>query len=276
MNKKIWAPSQVVLNLLLVGFCLIGMLPFLWTIATSLRTPAKSFSMPPAFLPDMFNWANYRAVFVTFPFLRFIINSLLAAGAVVLISLAISSMAAYAFARIEFKGRGVLFVVFMAGLMIPGSVTIVSVYIIMSKMHLVGSLWAVILPMVINPLHIFLMRQFMMTIPKSYDEAAEMDGCGRLRIFWHVILPMSKPVLILAGLQAFIASWNNFIGPLIYLTDYNQMTLPIGLRALAGYMRMGNVSEIMAGVVVSLIVPVLFYLVAQRHLVDGIALSGVK
>jgi len=276
MNKKVWTPSQLVLNLVLVGFCLIGMLPFLWTLATSLRTPAKSFSMPPAFLPDMFNWANYRAVFVTFPFLRFIFNSLLAAGAVVLLSLTISSMAAYAFARLTFKGRNVLFVVFMAGLMIPGSVTIVSVYIIMAKAHLVGSLWAVILPMVINPLHIFLMRQFMMTIPKSYDEAAEIDGCGHLRIFWHVILPMSKPVLILAGLQAFIASWNNFIGPLIYLTDYNQMTLPVGLRALAGYMRQGNVSEIMAGVVVSLIVPILFYVFAQRHLVEGIALSGVK
>lgn len=278
MNKEklVRLISQSVLVFFLSVMCIVSMIPFLWSFSTSLRSPMDSFKMPPSFLPTSFNIENYIAVFTRFPFLRFIGNSLFCAVMVVILCLIVTTTAAYSFARIDFKGKNILFMIFMSGLMIPSYATMISVYIIMSKVHLVGSLWAVIIPAAINPLFIFLMRQFMMTIPKSYEEAAEIDGSGRFAIFWRIILPMTKPVMMLTALQMFIASWNNFVGPLIYISDWNRMTLPIGLRLVQGYMGTGNISEILAGVVVSLVMPILLYLFGQRYLIEGIALTGVK
>jgi multiple sugar transport system permease protein len=185
-------------------------------------------------------------------------------------------MAGYSFARIDFRGKNAIFIVFMAGMMIPFYATMISVYIIMSKLHLVGSLWALIIPAMINPLHIFLVRQFMMTIPKSYEEAAEIEGCGRFKIYSSIMLPMSKPVMMIAALQVFIASWNNFVAPLIYLSDWKKMTLPVGIRLLSGFMGTGSMSVILAGITVSLVMPIVLYSFGQRYLIEGIALTGVK
>jgi multiple sugar transport system permease protein len=195
---------------------------------------------------------------------------------VVILVLTITTAAGYSFARINFSGKKVIFMIFMAGMMIPYSATMISVYIIMSKLHLVGNLFALILPAGISPLHIFLVRQFMMTIPASYEEAAEIDGCSRFNIYSRIMVPMAKPVMMLTALQVFIGSWNNFMGPLIYLSEWNMMTLPIGLRILQGYAGAGNVSEILAGITVSLIMPIVFYLFGQRYLIEGIALTGIK
>lgn len=278
MNKGIIKSriSQTLLILFFSIMCIIILLPFCWSISTSLRMASDSFKMPPSFFPTAFHTENYKAVVTRFPFHRFVINSLMVAFAVVLLNLITTSMASFSFARIDFRGKNVLFLVFMAGLMIPSYATMISVYIIMAKLRLVGSLWALILPAMINPLHIFLVRQFMMTIPKSYEEAAELDGASNFGIYRLVIMPMSKPVLMLAALQAFIASWNNFISPLIYLSDWDKMTLPIGLKQVQGYMGTGNISEILAGVVISLVVPMLLYFFGQRYLIEGIALTGLK
>jgi multiple sugar transport system permease protein len=274
-NKKTGA-GQAILALFLGLFCVVSMLPFCWSVSTSLRLPSDSFKMPPSFLPTAFHYGNYIAVFTRFPFFRFITNSLFVSFMVMFLGLIVTTMAAYSFARINFPGKNVIFMVFMAGLMIPYSATMISVYIIMSKLHLVGKLWALILPAAISPLHIFLVRQYMMTIPDSYEEAAEIDGAGRFMIYWRIMVPMSKPCMMLAALQLFISSWNNFIGPLIYLSAWEKMTLPIGLRLLKGYMGMGNISEILAGITVSLVMPIILYLFGQRYLVEGIALTGIK
>lgn len=276
MNKLKRNLPQAILVLLLLVLCVLMLIPFCWCISTSLRNPADSFKMPPSFFPTTFDIENYIAVFTRFPFGRFIVNSLFVAIVVVVLNLFITSTAAFSFARINFKGKNVLFFIFMSGMMIPSQATMISVYIIMSKLHLVNTLWAIILPSIISPLYIFFVRQYMMTIPKSYEEAAEIDGSSRFKIYYRIILPMSKPVLFMAALQVFLASWNNFIGPLIYLTDWDKMTLPIGLRTLQGYMGMGNISEILAGVAVSLVVPIILYLAGQKYLVQGIALTGLK
>ena len=279
MNKRMKGQriSQGLLILFFSIMCVIILLPFCWSISTSLRSANDSFKMPPSFFPTAFHIENYTAVVTRFPFHRFVGNSLMVAFAVVILSLLTTSMAAFSFARIDFRGKNILFIVFMAGLMIPSYATMISVYIIMAKvLRLVGSLWALIIPAMINPLHIFLVRQFMMTIPKSYEEAAELDGASNFGIYRLVIMPMSKPVLMLAALQAFIASWNNFISPLIYLSDWNKMTLPIGLRQVQGYMGTGNISEILAGVAISLVMPILLYIFGQRYLIEGIALTGLK
>jgi multiple sugar transport system permease protein len=275
-NKIISGLGQIILILLLGLVCLISLLPFFWNVSTSLRLPADSFKMPPDFFPTAFHYENYIAVFTTFPFLRFITNSFFVSAMVVVFVVIVTTTAAYSFARIDFRGKNLIFMTFMAGLMIPYSATMISVYIIMSKLRLVGNLWALILPAAISPLHIFLVRQFMMTIPLSYEEAAEIDGCSRFGIYLRIMVPMSKPVIMLAALQVFIGSWNNFMGPLIYLSDWNKMTLPIGLRILQGYMGAGNISEILAGVTVSLVMPIVFYLFGQRYLIEGIALTGIK
>ena len=267
---------QALLILFLTFLCVVSMLPFCWSVSTSLRLPTDSFKMPPSFFPTKFYYANYIAVFNRFPFFRFITNSMFVSFMVMALCLIVTTTAAYSFARINFRGKNIIFMIFMAGLMIPYSATMISVYIIMSRIRLVGSLWALILPASISPLHIFLVRQFMMTIPMSYEEAAEIDGASRLGIYFRIMVPMSKPVMMLCALQVFIGSWNNFLAPLIYLSDWNRMTLPVGLRILRGYMGTGNISEILAGIVVSLVMPILIYLFGQRYLIEGIALTGVK
>jgi multiple sugar transport system permease protein len=268
--------GQVLLNLALICMCSVSMIPFLWTISTSLRPQSEAFNMPPHFFPTSFMYENYAAVFKAFPFFRFITNSLLTASGVVILSLTVTTMAAYSFARINFRFKGVIFLFFMAGLMVPGFATLISTYLIMARFGLVNTLWPLILPAAISPLHIFLVRQFMMTIPRSYDESAEIDGASRLTILFFIILPMVKPVLMLAALQSFVGSWNNFIGPLVYIHDFDRMTIPIGLRLLQGYMGMGNISEILSGVVISLIMPVLLYIFGQRYLIEGVVITGIK
>ena len=268
--------GQIFLNLVLACGCLVSLLPFLWIISTSLNHPVEALRMPPNFLPTSFVYQNYLAVFKEFPFFRFILNSFIVAIGVALLSLAITTLASFSFARINFKFKNTIFVIFLAGLMVPLFTTIISNYMILARAGLINTLWALILPSIINPLHIFLTRQFMMTIPKSYEEAAEINGCSRFKIFLFIILPMTKPVLILIILQSFIGSWNNFIAPLIFIHNNNKMTLPIGIRALQGFMGMGNISFILAGVTVSLIVPVLLYFFGQRYFIEGITLTKIK
>jgi len=268
--------SQVLLVLFLTLLCLIMMLPFMWIVSTSLRPQSIAFNMPPDFIPTHFMYQNYIAVFTVFPFFRFIMNSVIVSFSVVALSMTITTLAAFAFARIEFKFKNIIFIIFMAGLMVPGFATLISNYLIMARFGLVNTLWAIILPAGISPLHIFLVRQFMMTLPKSYDDSAEIDGCSRMQTFLFIILPLIKPVLMLIALQAFVASWNNFIGPLVYLHAFDRMTIPIGLRMLTGYMGMGNIAEILAGVAVSLVVPIILYIFGQRYLIEGMVITGLK
>jgi multiple sugar transport system permease protein len=275
-NKTGKMLGQGALVLFLGSCCFISLLPFFWTFSTSLRLPIDSYKMPPDFFPTAFYYQHYFEVFSKFPFIRFVSNSLFVSLSVMVLSLLVTTMAAFSFARINFKGKNVIFTVFMSGMMIPYYATMISVYIIMSKLHLVGSLWALIIPATINPLYIFLIRQFMMTIPKSYEEAAEIEGCGRFTIYWKIMIPMSKPVMMIAALQVFIGSWNNFVGPLIYLSDWNKMTLPIGIRVLSGYMGTGSMSVILAGITMSLVMPIILFSFGQRYLIEGIALTGIK
>lgn len=264
------------LNGFLILLCVTMLLPFCWVISTSLRLPGESFKLPPSFFPTDFNLDNYLDVFTKFPFARFMFNSIIVAVAVVVLNMVVTTMAAYAFARIPFKGNNVVFMFFLAGLMIPGQATMIPVYIVMSKLRLVGSLWSIILPAVINPMSIFFVRQHMLTIPDSYEDAAYIDGAGRFQIYLKIILPMSKAVIVMTMLLNFLASWNNFMGPLIYLSDWDQMTLPIGLRVLQGYMGTGSVGVILAGVAISIVIPTCLYMFGQKYFLQGVALSGLK
>lgn len=274
ISKKYFA--KAVLHILLMALCIVMLLPFCWIVSTSLRLPKESFNLPPSFFPTSFHYQNYIEVFQKFPFGQFIFNSIKVSSAVVILNMVVTTMAAYAFSRINFKGRNTVFLIFIAGLMIPSQATMIPVYIIMSKLKLVGTLWSLILPAVISPLSIFLVRQHMLTIPHSYDEAAYIDGASRFRIYAQVIVPMSVPVIIMTTLLCFLSSWNNFMGPLIYLTKWESMTLPVGLRVLSGYMSTGSISVILAGITISLVVPTVMYIFGQKYILKGVSLSGLK
>ncbi|MBB6674864.1 carbohydrate ABC transporter permease [Cohnella nanjingensis] len=250
--------------------------PFLWIISTSLRLPQNSFDLPPAILPTTFNFDNYGEVFKRVPLLAFMLNSLKVAGLIVIGHVFISSMAAYAFARLSFPGKNAIFLIFLSGLMIPGQVTIIPQFILLSKLDLVDTHAALILPALINPFGIFLIRQMMMTISPSYEEAAFIDGAGRVRGYLNVILPMSVPVIAMTSVMTFIAHWNDFFRPLIFLNTAEKMTLPIGMTVLNGQFGAGNLSAILAGVTITLIVPMLFYIFGQKYLIEGIAGGGLK
>ncbi len=267
---------QYILCAILLLLCILMLLPFGWMLATSLRTPGESFDMPPSFFPTSFMIENYLEVFERVPFTTFIQNSFIVAVLTVSLNFFSTTFASYAFSRMEFKGRNTLFIIFLAGVMIPAQATMIPVFLFINALGLVGSYYSLVLPAIIAPFAIFLQRQFMLTIPKSYDEAAFMDGAGRFRIYATIILPMSKPVLIITTLQCFLGSWNNFMGPLIYLSDLDQMTIPVGIRILNGMRDDGSISVILAGVIMSLFVPTLIYLIFSKQLLRGVSLSGLK
>ncbi len=267
---------QYILCAFLLGLCILMLMPFGWMLATSLRSPGESFDMPPSFFPTSFKIENYFEVFERVPFVTFIQNSFIVAILAVSLSFVSTTLAAYTFSRMEFKGRNTLFVIFLSGVMIPAQATMIPVFLFINALGLVGSYYSLVLPAIIAPFAIFLQRQFMMTIPKSYDEAAFIDGAGRFRIYLTIILPMSKPVLIITTLQAFLGSWNNFMGPLIYLSDLDQMTIPVGIRILNGMRSDGSISVILAGVIMSLLVPTVIYLIFSKQLLRGVSLSGLK
>lgn len=268
--------SQTILGIILFTLCVIMLMPFFWIISTSLRLPGESFSMPPSFFPTSFFYKNYVKVFTTFPFANCIFNSIKVAAVAVLANIIISTMAGFSFARINFKFKNIVFLIILSGMMIPAQAKLIPTYIVMAKIGLVGSLWSLILPAIISPLNIFFVRQYMMTIPKSYEDAAYIDGAGKFRMYWQVFLPMSKSVIIMTGLMTFLASWNDFINPLIFLSKYESMTLPLGLKTLSGAMNTGSASVVLAGVAISLIIPTFIYTFGQKHILQSVVMSGLK
>lgn len=268
--------GRLIRLLALCSFTLYILVPILWMISSTLRAPMDSFKLPPAILPKTFDFENYRVVFEKVAFGKFVFNSLKITLLSTALQVVSSSMAAFAFSRLRFRGRGVLFFVFLSSLMIPGHVLGIPRFILMSKIRLVDNHLALILPASFGAMGIFLLRQFMLTIPKSYDEAAYIDGAGKAYCFSRIIVPMAKPALIVIALQTLIATWNDFYGPLIYINSEAKMTLPLGLTVLRGVFMSGNQGVVLAGVILSLMPPLLFYLIFQRFLLEGITLGGLK
>lgn len=273
LNKRIGA--VVVIGLLII-VSIIVLLPLIWTFSTSLRLSKESFELPPRWLPTDWQWINYVLVFERVPFGRYVYNSLF----VSLLSLAgqivTATMAAYAFARLRFPGKSVLFLVLMSGLMIPAFVTIIPVFILISRMGLVDTLWSLILPALVTPFGVFLLRQFFLTIPRELEEAAKLDGAGPLLIFWHVILPLGAPGIAVMSVLSFNAHWNDFFRPFIFIFSQKNYTLTLGIATLRGPLDTGELSIVLAAVIMSLIPMLLMVVFAQKYLIEGIVLTGTK
>ena len=262
----------------LITIALIEIAPISWMFSTSLRDPADSFNLPPDFWPTAFHWENYWAV-ITSPdidFFRFFWNSLKIALLITGAQLFTCSLAAFAFARLNFPGRNFLFFTFLASMMIPWTVIMIPTFIIIRTLDLMNTHWALILPSITSAFGVFLLRQQFMTLPAELMDAAKIDGAGYFRIYWQVMLPLIGPGLSALGIFTFLASWNNFLGPLLFLRDWDKYTFPIAIVQLEGYMGMGNRAHVLAGIMISILPVLLFFLFAQRFVIRGIALTGLK
>lgn len=262
--------------LLGIGAILMAM-PFLWMFATSLRPIGESYKLPPAWLPTEWHWENYASVFRSeVPFLTFAFNSIKVTAAITIGQLLTCSMAGYAFARLRFPGRNLLFIIVLAALMVPGQVTIIPVFIIMRSLGLLDSHLALILPGLTSAFGVFLMRQFFMTVPQDLIDAAKMDGAGAWTTFFRVALPLAGPALSALTIITFNGTWNNYFAPYIFINTWEKMTLPLGVTALRGFMSSGSPSVVMACVTMTILPVLLVFLFAQRWFIEGVTQTGLK
>lgn len=270
--------GEGVIWIFLIGVAIIEIAPISWLFSTSLREPATSFDLPPDFLPTAFQWQNYLAVINSpdIDFLLFFWNSLKIAAATTFTQLLTCSMAAFSFARLRYPGRNTLFFVFLATMMIPGTVILIPTFILMRSLKLLDTHWALILPAMTSTFGVFLLRQQFMTLPEELVEAARMDGAGFFRIYGQILLPLIGPGLSALGIFTFLGSWNSFMGPLLYLRSWEKYTYPLAIATLQGYMGTGNRAHVLAAVMIGIFPILVFFLIAQRYVIQGIAVTGLK
>ena len=263
------------LYILLIMGGLVMIVPFAWMVSTSLKSGEYVLSMPPQWIPQPATLDSYRRIFEMYPVGRMLFNSLLVAGLTTLGQLFTCSMAAYAFARLKFRGHNAVFLLYLATMMVPFQVTITPLFIMMRIFGWINSYQGLILPGVFSAFGTFLLRQSFMTIPTEYEEAAYMDGANPLTIFLRIILPLSKPALATLSVFAFMGSWNSFLWPLFIVREETLMTLPVGLATLQGrWLTEWNL--VMAGAVITVLPMLLLYWFAQKYLVQGYVMSGLK
>jgi multiple sugar transport system permease protein len=262
--------SQILLSLVALLF----LVPIIWMVLSALKPSAEVFTVPPKPFGSEILFGNFVEAWNYLPFGRFILNTLFVAGVGTLITLVASAMSAYAFARLNFKFQGGLFVLYLSTLIVPQEVIVIPMFLIMQQLGWVNSYKALILPWAFTAFGTFLLRQFFLTIPKELEEAAKIDGCGHLRILRSIIIPVSAPALAVLAVFTFISYWNSFLWPLIIVNDTNKMTVPLGLQLFLG--QQGQRWELlMAAATISMVPTVLLVLALQKYLVRGIALSGL-
>jgi multiple sugar transport system permease protein len=248
--------------------------PFAWELLTSLQTFGESTRVPPAFWPS-FEWSNYPRVFENTPFGRQFLNTVLMTTGRTLAQLLFCSLAAYAFARLRFAGKNVLFVVFLSVLMVPTQLYIIPQYQIMQSLGWLNTVQALIVPGMFSAFGTFLLRQFFLGLPADVEEAARIDGANPLQTFWYVVLPLAKPGLLALGLLTVLWSWNDLMWPLVVNSDPEKMTLSAGLAALQGE-HLTEYPVLMAGSLMATVPVLVLFVVLQRHLIQGIAFTGSK
>lgn len=277
MNKnKSFKTAQTVFFYIALGFsALVMIVPFLWMLSTSLKANEFVLSIPPKFIPDPVTLDSYRRLFEIFPMGRMFLNSMVVAILAMLGQLLTCSMAAYAFARIKFRGSNALFLIYLATLMVPSQVTITPLFIMMRLFGWINTYQGLILPGAFSAFGTFLLRQAFLTIPKELEEAATMDGASYWTIFSRIMIPLSKPAVATVAIFAFMNSWNAFLWPLFVVRETVIMTLPVGLATLQGrYLTEWNL--VMAGTVITVLPMFIVYLFTQQYMVKGFVNSGLK
>jgi ABC-type glycerol-3-phosphate transport system permease component len=272
---------DVALYGLAIGFAVIAFAPFFWTVTTSLMTLNDVMSVPPRVLPVSPEWGNYTQVFVRVPFLRWIVNTVQVTVLATLGTLVSATLVAYSFARFRYPGRDLFFFVTIGTLILPAEVTVVPSYLLFRNLGWLDTYRPLVVPFWLGggPLYIFLLRQFMLGIPRDLDEAARIDGAGPLRTLVDVLAPLLRPALTAVVIISFIAHWDDFFGPLIYLNTPISFTLSIGVRYFYNTLQGEGLPTphlLMAAATVATLPPVGLFLLGQRYFVQGVVMSGLK
>lgn len=262
-------------HLVLFPFAVVMIIPLLWMVITSFQTLNETRHFPPILVPSSIQWQNYTEVLQRAPFARWFLNTLVVTVVVVAGNLLFCSLAGYAFARIKFFGRDVVFILVLATLMIPFQVIMIPTFLIVRKLGLIDTLGALIVPNLAGAFGIFLLRQFFRSLPIELEEAARIDGASRLGVLFKIVLPLSGPVLATVAVITFLWTWNDFLWPLVTIYNPDNMTLQLGLTTFQGA-HQTNTHLLMAANVMSVIPVLLLFFVAQRFFIRGIATSGLK
>lgn len=263
------------LNLFMVLVVAVMLLPFYWVMVTAFVPQLEAFGRPPNWFPTNLSLENFQRVFDEVPFWGYFLNSIKVSAIITVGSVITSTLAAYAFARLQFPGRDLLFVIFLAALMIPSQVTIIPTFIIIRNIGLMNTHEALYLPALINVFGIFLLRQFFMRTPRDLEDAAKLDGAGHFRIIFQIAVPLAAPAIVALAVLNFQAAWNDFFAPNLFLTSRDKFTLPVGLVELQGQFG-GTPSTIFAGITLVLVPVLIVFLLAQRRLTESIALTGMR
>ena len=269
------ALTKAALYLLLIGAGVLTAFPLLWMVSASFMQTGEANTIPPPLLPSEVTFEHYRELFTQLDMGRYLFNSTLLATSVTLLSLLLNSMAGYAFAKFRFPGRDRLFKTLLAALVIPAQVAMLPLFLLLKEMGLVNTYGGVIVPTMASIFGIFLIRQYTLSVPDSLLEAARIDGASEFRIYWSVILPLIKPILVTLAIFTFMGTWNDFMWPLIVLTDNDLYTLPVALAVFSREHVQDN-ELMMAGAVVTVLPVLLVFLALQRYYMQGIMMGSVK
>jgi multiple sugar transport system permease protein len=263
--------------IILYGLASMMILPFLWMLSTSFKPSNEIFTIPIKWIPSEININNYKKAVTSFPFIRFFINSLIVTAFIIFGQLITSVMAAYAFARMEFRGKNILFILLLSGLMLPAQTIMIPMILTLEKLSLLNKLAGLIIPFAWSALIVFLLKQFFMQIPKEIEEAAIIDGCTTFQVITKIILPISRPILATSFILIFIYGWNQYFWPLLIVSKEELYTLQLGLA----YFREINAIEtdwgaLMAGTTLTLVPVIIVFIIFQKKVIESIAFSGGK
>jgi multiple sugar transport system permease protein len=266
---------SVAYPVLLTGLCLLVLVPFVWMISSSLKHDNQVFTVPTQWIPRDFVWSNYADIWTQIPMLAYLRNSAFLAVVISFLQVITGSFAAYGFAKLRFPGRDWLFLAYLATIAVPWQAYMIPQYLIMEKLGLVDTHLSIILLQAFGAFGVFLMRQYYQSIPDELIEAARIDGLSEYRIWWRIMLPLSRPAIASLGLLTFVSTWNDYMGPFIYFTSNELWTVQLGLRSFVGQYDAAY-AMIMTGSVISVLPVVLVFLLGQRQFIQGIATSGLK
>lgn len=282
-NRLNLTPGRVALYLIIWALCILFGFPLFWTLMSSFKTPVEMAAFPPVIIPEVFQWTNYQNVMVIprIPVTFWVMNSTVVVTLTTLGTVITASIVAYSFARFEYRGRDALFMITLATMMLPAEVTLIPQFVLFYKLGWINTLKPLWVPHWFGggAFAIFLMRQFFLSLPRDLDEAALIDGAGYFRIFWSILLPLCKPVLATLGIITLIASWSDFIGPLIYLNTPTKFTVSVGLQFFKNSPEVGGEPLqhlLMAACILSMIPTIALFFIGQRYFVQGIVMSGIK
>lgn len=276
MNQRL--KTQIIsigLHVIMLFISFITLLPFIWMLGASFMKTGQTSSFPPRFIPDRFTLEQYIFLFKRMNLSRYFLNSLILAVSVTVVSTLANSLAGFAFAKFNFKGKRSIFTFLLSSMIIPGQITMLPVFLMLNKLGLLNTYFGIIIPGMASIFGIFLIRQYLQGVPDSLLEAARIDGAKEFTIYWRIILPLAKPVLVTLAIFTFMGTWNDFLWPLIVMTRQDMYTLPVALANLLGE-HAPDPELMMAGSVITILPVLIVFMFLQKYYIQGIMLGGVK